>query len=131
LSVFLCVEVKVGRCGVGYAPEGVRGGRLIAAQHCPGVAPRSPLGLGTFAAGNVIGTNRTLVAAPRPAAWRTRLLLGLDCGEQLLHGALRRRTERFVQMNRLCKLLADEVIALRELGVTGKCSLDEIGLAAA
>ncbi|SRR6266404_2793215 len=77
-----------------------------------------PLGLGTFAAGNVIGTDPTLVATPRPAAWRTRLL-GLDCGEQLLHGALRRRTERFVQMNRLCKLLADEVIALREFGVAG------------
>jgi hypothetical protein len=92
---------------------------------------RSPLGLGTFAAVNVIGTNRTLVAAPRSVAWRTRLLLGLDCGEQLLHGALRRRTERFVQMNRLCKLLADEIIALREFGVAGKCSLDEIGLAAA
>jgi hypothetical protein len=76
-------------------------------------------------------TNWTLVVAPRPAAWCTRLLLGLDCGEQPLYGALRRRTERFVQMNRLCKLLADEVIALREFGVAGKCSLDEIGLAAA
>ena len=62
-----------------------------------------------------------------PAAWRTRLL-SLDCGEQLLHGALRWRTERFVQMNRLCKLLADEVIAPRKLGVRGECSLDEIGL---
>jgi hypothetical protein len=34
-------------------------------------------------------------------------------------------------MNRLCKLLADEVIALRVFGVAGKCSLDEFGLAAA
>jgi hypothetical protein len=34
-------------------------------------------------------------------------------------------------MNRVCKLLADEVIAPRELGVRGECSLDEIGLAAA
>jgi hypothetical protein len=39
--------------------------------------------------------------------------------------------ERLVEVDRLCKLLADEVIVLREFGVAGKCSLDEIGLAAA
>src|SRR5438445_9114060 len=70
---------------------------------------RSPLGLGTFAAVNVIGINRTLVAAPRSAVWRTRLLLGIDRGKQSLHRALRRHTECLIQVDRLDKLLADQV----------------------
>jgi hypothetical protein len=68
--------------------------------------------------------------APTPAAWRTCLLC-INCGEQPLHGARRRFAERLVEVNRLCKLLADEVIVLREFGVAGKCSLDAFGLAAA
>jgi hypothetical protein len=54
--------------------------------------------------------------APTPAARRT-CLLSIDCGEQLLHGARRRCAERLVELNRLCKLLADEVIASREFAV--------------
>ena len=40
------------------------------------------------------------------------------------------RTERFVEVDRLRKLLADEVIAPRELAVTGDRLLDTIGVAA-
>src|ERR1700758_2634341 len=68
--------------------------------------------------------------APRSAAPRT-YLLDIDCGEQLLHGPRRRFAERLVEVNRLCKLLADEFIAPREFPVFGKRSLDEIGLAPA
>jgi hypothetical protein len=48
-----------------------------------------------------------------------------------LTGARRRYAERLVEVNRLCKLLADEVIAPREFLVCGKRSLDELRLAAA
>src|SRR5260370_679205 len=58
------------------------------------------------------------------AAWRTSLL-GLDCGEQPLPGALRPRPARLVQMKCLCKLFAHEVRAPREFGMASKCSLDE------
>ena len=57
--------------------------------------------------------------------------LGIDCGEQLLPGARRRCAERLVELNRLCKLLADEVIAPREFAVASKRSFDEIRVAAA
>jgi hypothetical protein len=39
--------------------------------------------------------------------------------------------ERLVELNRLCKLLADEVIAPREFAVVSKRSFDEIRVAAA
>src|SRR6266516_6432318 len=67
--------------------------------------------------------------APTPA--RRTCLLSIDCGEQLLHGARRRCAERLVELNRLCKLLADEVIAPREFAVASKRSFDEIRVAAA
>ena len=58
--------------------------------------------------------------------------LPVSAGLSNLEEAARRRfAERLVEVDRLCKLLADEVIVLREFGVAGKCSLDEIGLAAA
>ena len=65
-----------------------------------------------------------------PAARRARFL-GIDRGEQLLHGARGRRTERLVEMDRLGQLLADEVVAPRKLAVAGKRLLDAIGVAAA
>jgi hypothetical protein len=68
--------------------------------------------------------------APTSAARRS-CLLGINCGEQFLHGARRRCAERLVEMDRVCKLLADEVIAPREFVVAGKRPLDEIGVAAA
>jgi hypothetical protein len=58
-------------------------------------------------------------------------LLGINCGEQLLHGARRRYAERLVEVNRLRKLLADEVIPPREFGVARERLLDAIGVAAA
>src|SRR5260370_30438628 len=55
----------------------------------------------------------------------------INCGEQLLYGARRRFAERLVEVNRLCKLLADEVIAPREFGVFRERLLDAISVAAA
>src|SRR4029450_3058864 len=68
--------------------------------------------------------------APTPAARRT-CLLSIDCGEQPLHDARRRGAERLVELNRLCKLLADQVIAPRQFAVASKRSFDEIVVAAA
>ena len=62
---------------------------------------------------------------------RRTCLLGIDCGQQLLHGARRRYAERLVEANRLRKLLADEVIAPREFGVARECLLDAISVVAA
>src|SRR5262249_28152814 len=53
-------------------------------------------------------------------------LLGINGGAQLLHGARRRYAERLVEVNRRCKLLADEVIAPREFGIARERSLDAI-----
>ena len=64
------------------------------------------------------------------AARRTRLL-GIDRGEQLLHGARRRRTERLVEVDRLGQLLADEVVAPRKFAIACKRLLDAIGVTAA
>src|SRR5262249_55010630 len=64
------------------------------------------------------------------AARRTRLL-GVDGGEQLLHGARRRPTERLVEVDGLRKLFAHEIIAPRELAVACKRLLDAIGVAVA
>jgi hypothetical protein len=50
-------------------------------------------------------------------AGRRTCLLGINCGEQLLHGAPGWCPERLVELDRLCKLLADEVIAPREFAV--------------
>src|SRR6516164_8836333 len=66
-----------------------------------------------------------------PSAARRTWLLGINGGEQLLHGARRRYAERLVEVNRLCKLLADEVIAPREFGVVRERLLNAIGVAAA
>jgi len=62
---------------------------------------------------------------------RRTCLLGIDCGEQLLHGARRRYAERLVVADRLRKHLADEVIAPREFGVARECLLDAISVVAA
>ena len=67
---------------------------------------------------------------PTSAARRT-CLLNINCGEQLLHGARRRYAERLVEVDRLHKLLADEVIALREFAVVRERLLNAIGVAAA
>jgi hypothetical protein len=58
-------------------------------------------------------------------------LLGINCGEQLLHGARRRCAEPLVEVDRLRKLLADEVIVPREFGVVRERLLNTIGVAAA
>src|SRR5215831_17237237 len=65
------------------------------------------------------------------SAARRTCLLGLDCGEQLLHGARRRCAEPLVEVDRLRKLLADEVIAPREFAVVRERLLNAIGVAAA
>ena len=67
---------------------------------------------------------------PTSAARRT-CLLNINCGEQLLRGARRRYAERLVEVDRLHKLLADEVIAPREFAVVRERLLDAIGVAAA
>src|SRR6516164_242690 len=66
-----------------------------------------------------------------PSAARRTWLLGINGGEQLLHGARRRFAEPLVEVNRLYKLLADEVIAPREFGVVRERLLDAISVAAA
>jgi hypothetical protein len=74
-------------------------------------------------AGNRAGNTWT------PLARRT--YLGIDCGEQLLHGARRRCAERLIKVDRRRKLLADEVIAPREFAVARERLLNAIGVAAA
>ena len=64
------------------------------------------------------------------AAARGARFLGVDRGEQLLHGARGRRTERLVEMDRLGELLADEVVAPLQLAVARERLLDAIGVAA-
>jgi hypothetical protein len=66
-----------------------------------------------------------LALAPRRAC-----LLGVDRGEQLLHCARRRRTERLIEMDRLGKLLTDEIITARQFAVAGKRLFYAIGVAA-
>src|SRR5256714_8821527 len=56
--------------------------------------------------------------------------LGIDCGEQPLDRARRWRTECLIQVNRLDKLLADQVILPRQFAVVGQRSLHTIGVAA-
>src|SRR6516162_7786194 len=73
---------------------------------------------------------RLSTKAPTSAARPTRLL-GINCGEQLLQGTRRRYPERRVEVNRLRKLLADEVIAPREFGIARERLLDAIGVVAA
>jgi hypothetical protein len=73
---------------------------------------------------------RRAADAPRSAARRT-CLLGINCGEQLLHGARRRCAEPLVEVDRLRKLLADEVIVPREFGVVRERLLNAAGVAAA
>src|SRR2546430_8050460 len=65
-----------------------------------------------------------------PMARRTSHI-GIDCGEQLLHGARRGCAERLVEVDRLRKLLTDKVIAPREFAVARERLLDTIGVAAA
>src|SRR5437660_8285944 len=68
--------------------------------------------------------------APTPGTRRI-CYLGIDCGEQLLHGARRRCAERLVEVDCLRKLLEDEVISPREFAVPRECLLNAIGVAAA
>src|SRR5262249_48065193 len=66
-----------------------------------------------------------------PAAARRTLLLSVDRGEQLLHGARRRRTERLIEVDCLGPLLADEIIVACEFALASKRLFDAIGVAAA
>jgi hypothetical protein len=70
------------------------------------------------------------LSRPAPATGRS-CFLGIDCGEQLLHGARRRCAERLVEMDRLGKLLADELVAPCEFTITRERLLDAMGVAAA
>src|SRR5262249_33656018 len=67
----------------------------------------------------------------RALATRRTRLLGVDGGEQLLHGARRRGTERLVEVDGLRKLFAHEIIAPREFAVARERLLDAIGVAPA
>src|SRR5262249_32542543 len=67
---------------------------------------------------------------PVAVARRPRLL-GIDCGEQPLQRPRRSRTECLIQMDRLDKLLADQVILPRQFAVAGQRLLHAIGVAAA
>src|SRR5215831_9448829 len=64
------------------------------------------------------------------SAARRTCLLGLDCGEQLLHGARRRCAERLIKVDRLRKLLADEFITPREFAVARERLLNAISFSA-
>src|SRR6185295_8782846 len=59
------------------------------------------------------------------------LTLGVDGGEQPLHGARRRRTQRLVEVDGLVELLAHQLVAALELAVARQSLLDAIGVAAA
>ncbi len=66
-----------------------------------------------------------------PAPAGRACLLGIDCGEQLLHCMRRWCAERLVEMDRLGKFPADEFIAPCEFTITRKRLLDAMGVAAA
>src|SRR5262249_8489976 len=69
-------------------------------------------------------------AWPYSSAERPRLL-GIDGGEQPLHRARGCRTEWLVQVDRLVKLLADQIILPRQFAVAGERLLHAISVAAA
>src|SRR5262249_5574554 len=58
-------------------------------------------------------------------------LVGIDCGEQLLHSARCRCAERLVEVDRHGKLLTNELIAASKFSVARERLLDAIGVAAA
>src|SRR5919198_3643340 len=66
----------------------------------------------------------TVALAPR---WQRH---GIDCGEQPLDRARRWRTECLIQVDRLDKLLADQIILPRQFAVVGQRSLHAINVAA-
>src|SRR4029450_11775688 len=66
---------------------------------------------------------------PAAVARRPRLL-GIDCGEQPLNRARRRRTECLIQVDRLDKLLVDQFILPYQFAVAGQRLLHAIGVAA-
>src|SRR6516164_9170293 len=75
---------------------------------------------------------RDAAAEVEPAAVARRpRLLGIDRGEQPLHRARRWRTECLIQVDRLDKLLADQIILPRQFAVAGERLLHAIGVAAA
>src|SRR6516165_7225826 len=67
---------------------------------------------------------------PAPVARRPRLL-GIDGGEQSLQHARRWHTDCLIQVDRLDKLLADQVILPRQFAVAGQRLLHAIGVAGA
>jgi hypothetical protein len=56
--------------------------------------------------------------------------LGIDLGEQRLHRARRRRSQRLVEADRLAQLLANEFVAGGKRVVVGERGLDAGGVAA-
>ena len=56
--------------------------------------------------------------------------LGVDLGEQLLHRARRRRTQRLVEADGFAQLFADHFVAGGEFVVVGERLLDAGGVAA-
>src|SRR5262249_52277274 len=77
------------------------------------------------------GHQRWRWADAAPAAARRTCLLGIDRGEQLLHGARRRRAQRLVDVDGPRKLLAAARIAPREFAGGRKRLPAGIGVAAA
>src|SRR5262249_60217378 len=98
--------------------------RIFAAVHSlrPGFSRALFAGCITVQDGG--GHQRWRWADAAPAAARRTCLLGIDRGEQLLHGARRRRAERLVEVDGLPKLLPDEITAPREFPGVCKPSLD-------
>src|SRR5262249_52468661 len=73
---------------------------------------------------------RDAAAEVEPAAVARRpRLLGIDCGEQPLHRARRWHTECLIQVDRLDKLLADQLILPQQFAVAGQRLLHAIGVA--
>src|SRR5262249_25160122 len=67
---------------------------------------------------------------PAPVARRPRLL-GIDCGEQPLHRPRRWRTECLIQVDRLDKLLANQIILPCQFAVAGQRLLHAISVTGA
>src|SRR6516165_8255171 len=75
---------------------------------------------------------RDAAAEIEPAAVARRpRLLGVDCGEQLLHRARGWRTECLIQVDGLDKLLADQIILPRQFAVAGERLLHAISVVGA
>src|SRR5439155_14085343 len=71
----------------------------------------------------------TAAKIERALVARGARLLSIDRGEQFLHAARGWGAERLIEVDRLGKLLADQIVAAWQLAVACKRAFDAVGIA--